>query len=175
MSASYVEWRTSDALTARLDKMLRVAKGEGPEIIKFRRDIKQIVIADNADKLLKGVDKNGNPLAPLAPSTLKNPRRGSGPPLIPRGARSRFITNFEVTWEIQGSSMALKGRYVNILSKSGRSFVQYHLNGTSRLPKRDVAGITPKGWQKIRERQHAFVQEIAARDAATVAQYSGAY
>jgi hypothetical protein len=125
-------------------------------------DLFKIIQADHVDKMTRGVDRYGKPRAPLAASTLANKRRGPGPSLIPRGSRSRFITNFVLAWEeIGGTGVSvLVGKFVNIVNKKGQSFAQYHLTGATRrgtkwvLPKRDVSGITPKGWAAV-ERRHA--------------------
>src|SRR4029077_7517215 len=105
-----------------------------------------IVVADHRAMLLTNVTRYGEPRADLAESTLKNPKRGPGPSLIPRGTSSRFYTNFETAWESDPGQwiMFLVCRYVNIVSKKGVSIVPYHENGTAKMPARPTQGLTPK-------------------------------
>jgi hypothetical protein len=166
-----VQWPASSALLRRLDAINAAVKPNSRAANRVKGDIRKIVIEDNTEKLLgrgnlEGVDRYGKPLAKMADSTFRNPRRGFGPVLVPRGLSSRFITNFVAVWE--GGVLVM--RYVGIVNKQGRSFVQYHLTGCPKgsnakrpnwsLPKRDVAGITPAGFAKIRARHTRFAEDV---------------
>jgi hypothetical protein len=106
--------------------------------------LEELVYLDNEEGLLRGTDKDGRPLTPLSPVTLKNPRRGSGGPLIPQGRSSRFIADYRVSSIRRGD-----GIWMLLGSWEGIPFAQYHFEGTNRLPRRDLRGIRPKGREKI--------------------------
>lgn len=155
-----VQWPASSPLVRRLADIQFNARPGSRAVNKCKGDFFKIVRDDHLDKMLRGVDRYGRPRADLAASTLKSKRRGPGPSLIPRGARSRFITNFQLFWETANGLDVLVGKFIDIVNKKGQSFAQYHLTGAKKkgtkwvLPRRDVSGITPKGWAAI-ERRHA--------------------
>jgi hypothetical protein len=130
----------------------------------FRDDLRKTVVEDHYHMLLEGKDRYGQPRAPLAASTLANKKRGPGPSLIPNYYRSRFIRNFEAEWlPGSGGRMVLAARYRNVLSKQGKPFVQYHMTGTKRMPRRDTGGITPKGWARVKQ-LFALLPEYLRKD-----------
>lgn len=114
--------------------------------------LEEIVWNDNADGLMAGTDKDGRDLVPLAESTLKR-RKGAGPPLIPRWRLSRFIANYRVTSIQKGSpsDWDIIGVWMNILSKTGVPFAEFHFEGRGRLPQRDLRGVRPAGQVKMQE------------------------
>jgi hypothetical protein len=154
---SGVYWASSDALIRRLQEIQDAGRPGSTAIQSTKKDIKRIIEDDHKGKMLRGVDRYGKPRAPLAPGTL-TVKRGSGPSLIPRGLNSRFVTNFETLWTEEGGYRQLVGHFRPILSKKGKEFAHYHLTGAVKagtnwvLPKRDVGGITPKGWYRIIQR-----------------------
>jgi hypothetical protein len=158
----YVQWRSSPALIKRLEAIQEAARPGSSALNRVRADIRRIVVDDHTEKMIRGVDRYGIQRVALAPSTLKNKRRGPGPSLIPRGMQSRFITNFQAVWEPSGGYMLLTMRFTDILSKRGKQFAHYHLLGAPRahLPRRDVGGITPKGWAKIAERHTQYAKDL---------------
>jgi len=170
----FIHFPPSPALLRRLKEMQDAAGPNGRATNRVKGDLAAIVVEDNTEKLLgrgllEGVDRFGRPLAPMAPSTFKNPRRGLGPVLVPRGLLSRFITHFKAEWR---RGVLVMG-WQDILSKDGRSFVEYHLAGAPlgskpgqpnwSLPQRDVAGITPAGWAKIVARHAKFAADVLRR------------
>lgn len=167
----YVEWRSSKALQQRLDAIARAAGGNSKATARVKGDIRKIVIEDNTEKLLgggllEGVDRYGRPLAPMAESTYRNPKRGFGPVLVPRGLLSRFITNFRADWI--GGQLVM--RYKDIVNKRGESFAQYLIRGAPKgskpsqpnwsLPPREVDGITPRGWSEINVRTKGWGRDV---------------
>lgn len=171
---SYVEWRSSRALLQRIAQIEENCRPNGRATSRVKGDIRKIVLDDNVDKLLgrgllEGVDRYGKPLAPMAKSTYQNPKRGFGPVLCPHGLQSRFIKNFEAVWNWSAQGSELICRYKDMLSKDGKPFAQYHLMGAKKpgtkwvLPKRDVGGITPKGWAKINARFKQFCDDVMGR------------
>lgn len=167
-----VHWKSSGALMAKLRAIQEMSDLSGKGANRVKGDIRKIVVQDNTDKLLgrgllEGVDRYGKPLARMADSTFRRKSRGFGPVLAPRGLQSRFITNFQAVWVDTGRGFTgLLCRYVGIVNKKGQSFAQYHLTGAKKpgtkwvLPRRDVGGITPKGWALIQARFRRFAQDV---------------
>jgi hypothetical protein len=158
--ALYVERPGSGALQRRLAELQEATRPGSRVQARCRADIRQIVVEDHADMLVRGVDRYGVPRAPLAESTLKNRRRGPGPSLIPRGLASRFATHFEAVWLTVAGALQLACRYRDILSKQGKTFVQYHMTGTRYMPRRDTGGVTPKGWAALKARFARLPEDI---------------
>lgn len=78
-------------------------------------------------------------------------RKLSGPPLAPRGAFSRVITNYQTTPFIDGPlRFGVIGLWLDVVNAKGRTFLSHHFNGAGRLPKRDLRGIRPDGRAKLR-------------------------
>lgn len=157
---------TSDALARRCQEIQEAARPGSRALNAMRKDMARIVVDDHREMMLRGVDGRGRERAQLADSTQEDRRRGPGPSLIPNRERSRFYRNVETLWQTVGGVMVLVKRLFNIVDKKGRSIIEYHLNGATkrgsrwRLPKRDVRGITPRGWARLRERQRQFVQDL---------------
>jgi hypothetical protein len=160
-----VYWPPSPALVKRLDDIQAAAGPNSRSTNRVKGDIRQIVISDNTEKLLgrgnlEGVDRHGRPLAPMAPSTYQNPRRGLGPVLAPRGLLSRAITAFRATW--QGGLL--------VMGWVGIPWIAYHLTGCPKgsnarrpnwsLPQRDIAGTTPQGFARIKARHSQYAQDV---------------
>lgn len=166
---SYVQWPGSDALIRRLSEIQAAARPGSAAVNSAKKDIRQIIIDDHSDKLMRGVDRYGKPMAALAPSTTKR-RKGSGPPLVPRGLNSRFITHFEVNWVDSGGYRQLVARFRDINDSKGRPFAQYHMTGCPvgsnpkhpnwSLPRRDPGGITPKGWYRVIQRHKQLAKDL---------------
>lgn len=163
-----VERAASPALLKRVASIQAALGASSLQRTKMRADLKTIVFEDHADMVLRGVDRYGRPRAPLAPSTLKNRKRGPGPSLAPRGRNSRFVTNFVTFYEARENGETLVGQYEDILSKQGKPFARYHLTGATKpgtnwvLPRRDVGGVTPKGWAAVKKRFERFAADVAA-------------
>jgi hypothetical protein len=166
-----VYWPPSSALQRRLAEIREAAGPNSRAANRVKGDLRQIVLTDNVEKLLgrgllEGVDRYGRPLARMADSTFRNPKRGFGPVLAPRGLNSRFITHFRAEW-LNGD---LVMRYVNMVNSKGQPFAQYHLVGAPRgskpgqpnwsLPRRDVGGITPEGWARIKARHAKYAGDV---------------
>jgi hypothetical protein len=165
MPGTYVQWPTADALTRRIREMAEQAKPKSRAVSRALSDILDIIREDHTSKMLRGVDRYGQPRAPLAKRTLTN-RRGTGPSLIPRGRRSRFIRNLQLSYEVEGDDIVLVGRLTGMVGKNGVPWSVYHLTGASKpgtnwvLPRRDVSGITPRGWSQIKARQAKLAENL---------------
>ena len=96
--------------------------------------------------LERNVDRYGRPRAKLARSTLmREPIRG--PSLIPRGVtRSAIFRKWSAAITVRGGRARLSAGWDNL------PWIRYHLDGTDKIPRRDVGGITPRGWRAIRDR-----------------------
>jgi hypothetical protein len=86
-------------------------------------------------------------------------RRLAGPPLAPRGAFSRVITNLKTRMDRLGPwRFTVVGYWDDVVSTKGIPFLMAHFTGrrtgrnrATRLPRRDLRGIRPEG------RRRAFV------------------
>lgn len=109
-----------------------------PDLSAAAPDVVRAVQEGNRRARLAGLDKNGQPLAPLKGTSLKH-REGSGEPLDPRGDGSRAVTNLVVIAEPFANSLRLNVAY------HGAGFLLYHARGQSRgAPVRDILGIDPQ-------------------------------
>lgn len=74
---------------------------------------------------------------------------GSGPPLAPRGARSRVIANFVAApgYDPAKRQWYVVGGWQNVVNASGEPFLHYHFLGDplTNLPQRDLRGLRPAG------------------------------
>jgi len=93
------------------------------------------------------IDRDAND-ANLSTSEYK---KLTGPPLAPRGLNSRIIRNYFTHSGFDGKTYFAEAVLVDILSKKGIPFMQYHFDGEGRLPKRDLRGVRPEGMLKIRK------------------------
>jgi hypothetical protein len=148
--ASAVVWPGSVAFKRRIAEMEALAKPGSRAVVRARDDIGQIVKDGNREGLLAGTDRYGRAMTPLAESTLKR-RRGSGPPLVPRGSASRPIRNFVVNWVSAASGWVMVAGWTG-MARGGKPWMQYHITGGKYLPRRDPAGIRPRHWNLIRAR-----------------------
>jgi hypothetical protein len=134
----------------------------------------RIIEFDNRDGIMKGLDKDGVPMAPVtyrprgAPKrhlrrkvgafnpgaggnlTSAEYRRLGGPPLAPRGAGSRVITNLLTGYGREGDQWYALGYWEGVVSPKGYAFLKDHFNGAGRLPRRDLRGLRPAGQAKAR-------------------------
>lgn len=97
-------------------------------------------------------------------------RRLSGPPLAPRGAFSRVITNLRTGYEHSAGSdlWTAYGFWDEVVSVNGRPFLSAHFRGAGRLPVRDLRGVRPEGREKARRAAIAWMSDqvrVVARSA----------
>ena len=73
-------------------------------------------------------------------------RRLGGPPLAPRGASSRVITNYKTDYaELRPGYWQATSWWDEVVSSKGVPFLRYHFDGAGRLPRRDLRGVRPEG------------------------------
>jgi hypothetical protein len=83
----------------------------------------------------------------------------TGPPLAPRGAFSRVITNLKTgsAPSNDGKTWTAWGAWVDVVSTKGVPFLGAHFNGAGRLPIRNLAGVRPEGIAKARRAAIAWM------------------
>ena len=81
----------------------------------------------------------------------------TGPPLAPRGERSRVIANLQTTVGQNGPEFYAMGTWHEVVDCKGRQFLDAHFEGKSvgrggrtKLPRRDLRGVRPWGMAKAR-------------------------
>lgn len=96
-------------------------------------------------------------------------RRLGGPPLAPRGASSRVITNLEtdIGWDSAAQSGFAEGAWKNVVSKKGVPFLLAHFTGAAcgrkhavTLKVRDLRGVRPWGRQKALRALQEYGRDI---------------
>lgn len=96
--------------------------------------VAEIFRAGKREQLLGGLDAHGVPFAPLKPTTLANPRRRPGGPLIPGGPGADLIVHYQVTVTPSSGSLEVSAGWPF-------PFVRYLRSGTSRMVARDPGGF----------------------------------
>jgi hypothetical protein len=114
------------------------------DLTPLREPVRQILVDGNRERSLAGTDPQGRSFASLAASTLRR-RRGTGPPLAPRGAQSRVVTAYEV--DVQAGT----GRLDFVASWPSLPWIEYHVTGGRYLPVRNPFGFRSKDLEAIRE------------------------
>lgn len=114
--------------------------------------IQRIFLDGKKEQLLQGVDWRGKRFERLKPSTLKR-RRGSGPPLAPRGADSRPITHYYVIVDPAGP-----GR-VAVEADWHLPWMQYHNTGTKHMAARPAGGFRSQDVEKAAEALDEWVRK----------------
>lgn len=84
-------------------------------------------------------------------------RKLSGPPLAPRGAFSRVITNLVTGYEqLSGGMWSAYGMWNEVVSVRGIAFLKYHFDGVGQKV-RDLRGVRPEGREKARKSAVAWM------------------
>ena len=87
-------------------------------------------------------------------------RQLDGPPLAPRRANSRVITNFATEIGRSGGIWWVEGFWLDVVSISGIEFLPAHFQGLGRLPVRDLRGVRPQGLAKAARQLNAWAQRL---------------
>jgi hypothetical protein len=134
---------------------------------------------DNEESALKGLDGFGFPLIPVTyrpnPNKVKptdytilpynnltssHYRTLDGPPLAPRGAGSRIVTNFRTaSAELSDGRWSVVGAWEDIFSPTGIPFLSFHFRGEGYLPIRDLRGLRPSLIEQARAALRAFMRD----------------
>ena len=108
-----------------------------------RGAVVEVIQRHNRADRLAGRDRDGQPLIPLAASTMKR-RKGLPTPLDEHGEASRAIRNLVVV--VEGGP----GRVSIRLNWPGAEFLAFQARGAGRLPIRDVLGLSPEAEAEVR-------------------------
>jgi hypothetical protein len=85
----------------------------------------------------------------------------AGPPLAPRGAFSRVITNLKTRWGwVSEGKWEAVGYWDEVVSTRGVPFLAAHFRGRNRLPRRDLRGVRPEGKQKAVRALRAWALDL---------------
>jgi hypothetical protein len=88
-------------------------------------------------------------------------RRLGGPPLAPRQAHSRAITNYMVDYDrLREDVWQATYFWRDVVNVKGRPFFRYHFEGTARLPRRDLRGIRPQDRALMAGAQAAWMKDV---------------
>lgn len=172
----------ADKLTARFRMLVN------PNAEDLMLTWKNIIERDNRRGVLAGLDKDGNPLAPVTYRPIgtpekhrrkkgKNPwesqqdqygnlpsslyRRLDGPPLAPRGVFSRVITNLQTdSAPMGGGKWAAWGIWQDVVARDGRTkFLKFHFYGIGQI-RRDLTGVRPEGVAQARRAAVNWMMDI---------------
>lgn len=137
----------------------------------------KILTDGNRRGILAGLDGDGVPLAPVTyrpKGPPAKPRKSAfkgfgpysgglhgnlssaeyrqlgGPPLAPRGAYSRVITNYRTDYaRLRVGYWQVTYWWEDVVDYRGNPFLRYHFDGTARLLRRDLRGIRPNDQVKV--------------------------
>jgi hypothetical protein len=137
-----------EPIVAMVDAMSR------PDLTGLAVDLKEVMIRDNRDGLLAGLNANGDRAADLEESTIRRGRGGDGPPRAPRGPSSRAISSYGV--EIKQDT----DRVILVGSWSAAPFVHFFDTGTRHMVAREMIGIRPAGREAIAAVVRDFVLRL---------------
>jgi hypothetical protein len=88
-------------------------------------------------------------------------RRLGGPPLAPRKANSRVITNYMVDYDrIREDVWQATYSWLDVINVKGLPFLRYHFDGAGRLPRRDLRGIRPDDRRLMAGAQAAWMKDV---------------
>lgn len=124
----------------------------GGDLSPLGEPVRRVLWEGNRERALAGEDAQGRRYDSLSPATLKR-RKGSGPPLAPRGAASRIVTGYVV------SVIAAMSRLTFTGSWPGLDWVQYHADGTKRMPRRDPFGFRQRDLDKVRTMVREYIMK----------------
>lgn len=113
------------------------------DLSPLREPIRKVLVEGNKARALAGVDPQGRAYARLAASTLSR-RAGTGPPLAPRYAASRVVTQYVVNVQAGPGRLSFTGSWPNV------HFMEYHERGGRYLPQRRVFGFRRQDIDAIR-------------------------
>ena len=94
--------------------------------------------------------------------------RLGGPPLAPRGASSRVITNLKTGWQrTSGTTWEAYGYWDEVVSMEGVPFLHAHFTGAAtgrghrvHLPIRDLRGVRPEGHEQARRATVNWMRDV---------------
>jgi hypothetical protein len=111
----------------------------------------EVLRAGKRQQLLSGLDAQGLPFAPLARSTLANPRRAAGGPLVPGEQAADLVVHYEVTVTVRSAELVAAAGWPF-------GFVRWLRTGTRKMPRRDPGGFRSEDMAKAMAllKEHIF-------------------
>jgi hypothetical protein len=113
-------------------------------------------------ELRKGLDRFGNPMVALAQITIKKrksavgPAHAYAPPLTPAYKLSRTRSLFTADVNDRATGVICWWLYDAITGASWGEILDYHRQGSARLPVRDVIGLAPQSLARIQQQALAW-------------------
>lgn len=101
----------------------------------LRERIQRRFYEGNRAAVLAGLTRDGQPVAPLRPSTMQH-RTGNGPPRARSGASARIITAYVVVVDVSAAGLVVSGGWPTFEAS------RYLNHGTRHMPPR------PAGWRQ---------------------------
>lgn len=148
-----LDYQGFDALDSALGELMLRAENLAP----VAEDLRAVMVADNTERSLSGVDLNGVSLEPLTTYTLLT-RKGTGPPLAPEGGAALIVSDYVVDVDtISPYEVVLRGHW------PGAPWMRFHVTGYTNnrsgnwVPTRNPAGITPQGQEAVATTFERFV------------------
>lgn len=135
-------------LAAMVDRL------EHPDLLPLAQALVPIMIRDNRDGLLAGLDANGSTMDPIEEATVRRGRGGDGPPLVPRREASRAIADYDVEIQEGDNRILLVGGWRN------SPFIHFHADGTKYMVARNPVGIRPSGEEEIGDTLFDFASSL---------------
>lgn len=154
-----IEEDNRKGVLAGLDKdgnpMARVSyRPTSPKPAKVSKDQK-----NNTNRRSRGVFAGFGPNAAGLNNNLTSGeyRKLDGPPLAPRGAFSRVITNLVTRYSPDGpDARVAEGTWRDVVSTKGVPFLKAHFDGI-RQKVRDLRGVRPEGVERARKAAKAWL------------------
>jgi hypothetical protein len=125
-----------------------------PDLAPLAMELGEIMVAGNRAGLLAGTDSFGDQMTDLEESTIRRGRGGDGPPLVPRGAGSRAISDFQYRIEPGFDRTLVIGEWPNT------PFIHFHATGTKYMVARDPVGIRPDDVALMAEAVETFATNL---------------
>lgn len=112
---------------------------------------------------------------PSANLTTKQYQQMTGPPLAPRGAASRVISNYTVEPLAGQNMVGVEGGWDDVVSKKGVPFLPFHFRGATfsralfaasiggdnhHLPQRNLVGLRQWGKTQARKELNAWIKHL---------------
>lgn len=170
--------QTGGGLRALGERIGRLAEKIDPRSQEFRQAVQPILDRldkINEQERLAGLDRNGNRLPPpkyrpkagstKTPKGRREPKFANadaygnlppkaylsltGPRLAPQNRKSRIISNYRVSLEFRRNEWRVRAGWLDILDRNGKPFLQYHINGSGKLPKCDIGAISKRALREI--------------------------
>lgn len=126
----------------------------------YLRVCRVLVLNEWEAQTAAGIGANGKTLAPLKMATRLNrhsemgPADPNAPPLIPAHRLSRTISLVDA--KITGGVIRVFWKFDAISGMRWGTILNYHREGKGNLPKRDVFGLAPAAFERVKKQAHRW-------------------